>query len=106
MTVEVSLVGKMRVGECNLRYANLYKVFKVARGNEIICIVSRRPIPSNVTEISFTTLEKRPLYKVDMDMRMGKGYNPVSKSRHRKPVQDVSFSSLAVTGVVTVYGMD
>lgn len=105
MTVEVSFVGKMSVGRCVSAYSNFYKVFKLARGNEVICLVSHRPIPSNITEISFSTVEKRPLYKVDMDMRMGKGYKPTSNSRHRKSVRDVSFNSLAITGTASVYSM-
>lgn len=85
------------------KYKKYFKCFCKANGIGIICLVSTSPINTKISGIVTKELVNRPLYKVDMDLRMGRGYIPKESSLVRKPITLVDEDSLKFSTIVSVY---
>ena len=103
MTARAVYQRAMRVSDCYAVYRGYAKYFGYIGNGQLVCIVSRRSIPSTITEIEYQRQERRPLYQIEVDVRMGKGYIPSTQSNHRNRIVSASPASIKPTAQVLVF---
>lgn len=103
MVAEVNYAGQMRLEDCYRIYQGFAKYFGYIENRKLICIASRVTLPVSITEISYTRYERRPMYKVAMDVQMGKKYSLSMEKQHKKRVVAANVGTLKPTTQVTVF---
>lgn len=103
MVAKVEYLRDMRVCDCYAAYRGFAKKFGYISGRRLVCIISRTSLPASISEIEYVRSEKKPLHQVDMEVRMGKLFSPVTQRNHRNRVVSVREDTLSPTARVLIF---